>query len=248
MDANKPRCLFCNDIFEYKQNRKKECCSTECRVKYKRFQRKKWILEERINPTHSETLDKIKIRSEKVRTSSKKYIEKNKEKVKTTQKKWYEKNKDKRKKSMLKYRNENKTKIKKIRKKWGEKNKKHVNDYFVKKRRIDPNFKLAGILRTRINQCIKKSYKSSKSQELLGCTIQEAREHLEKQFKEGMTWENHGKYGWHIDHIIPCASFDLTDPEQQKKCFHYTNLQPLWAKENISKGCKNPMAENIEKL
>ncbi len=65
-----------------------------------------------------------------------------------------------------------------------------------------------------------------------------AREHLEKQFKEGMTWENHGLYGWHIDHIIPCASFDLTDLEQQKKCFHYTNLQPLWAKENLIKGVK----------
>jgi hypothetical protein len=50
-----------------------------------------------------------------------------------------------------------------------------------------------------------------------------------------MTWENHGKFGWHIDHIIPCASFDLTDLEQQKKCFHYTNFQPLWWRENILK-------------
>ena len=56
-------------------------------------------------------------------------------------------------------------------------------------------------------------------------------------FKTGMTRENHGKV-WHIDHIIPCASFDLTDPDQQKKCFHYTNLQPLWAKENLIKGVK----------
>ena len=82
------------------------------------------------------------------------------------------------------------------------------------------------------------SKKSDSTMNLLGCTIQEAREYLEKQFKEGMTWENHGHETWHIDHIIPCASFDLTDPEQQKKCFHYTNLQPLWAKENMSKGAK----------
>jgi hypothetical protein len=75
-----------------------------------------------------------------------------------------------------------------------------------------------------------------KTFDLLGCNISEAKEHLEKQFKEGMIWENHGTHGWHIDHIIPCASFDLTYPEQQKKCFHYTNLQPLWAKENMSKG------------
>ena len=89
-----------------------------------------------------------------------------------------------------------------------------------------------------MNKALKNNNKTSKSLELLGSTIQEAREHLEKQFKEGMTWDNHGHKGWHIDHIIPCASFDLTDPEQQKKCFHYTNLQPLWAKENISKGSK----------
>jgi hypothetical protein len=80
--------------------------------------------------------------------------------------------------------------------------------------------------------------KTKKTLELLGCSWQEARDHIQSQFKEGMTWENHGFYGWHIDHIIPCSSFDLTDLEQQKKCFHYTNLQPLWWKDNISKGSK----------
>ena len=74
--------------------------------------------------------------------------------------------------------------------------------------------------------------------ELLGTDIETARLHLENQFKENMSWDNHGNYGWHIDHIIPCASFDLTDIEQQKKCFNYTNLQPLWAKDNMSKGSK----------
>jgi hypothetical protein len=60
--------------------------------------------------------------------------------------------------------------------------------------------------------------------------------HLEAQFRDGMSWDNYGRYGWHIDHIIPCSSFDLTDTDQQRKCFHYTNLQPLWAHENLSKG------------
>ena len=61
----------------------------------------------------------------------------------------------------------------------------------------------------------------------------ELKAYLELQFTDGMTWENRGN--WHIDHIRPCASFDLTDPEQQKQCFHYTNLQPLWAADNLAK-------------
>ena len=66
----------------------------------------------------------------------------------------------------------------------------------------------------------------------------ELKEHLEKQFKEGMSWENYGFYGWHIDHILPLSSFDLTKAEEQKKAFHYTNLQPLSAKENLQKYSK----------
>ena len=70
---------------------------------------------------------------------------------------------------------------------------------------------------------------------MLGADANFVREHLEKQFKPGMSWANHTKDGWHIDHKIPCASFDLTKPEEQQKCFHYTNLQPLWARENLTK-------------
>jgi hypothetical protein len=95
-------------------------------------------------------------------------------------------------------------------------------------------------MRCRIRYALKpqNAVKSQKVSELLGCSIQEAMNHIESQFKERMTWDNYGFYGWHIDHIIPCASFDLTDPEQQKKCFHYTNIQPLWGHENFSKGSK----------
>ena len=71
------------------------------------------------------------------------------------------------------------------------------------------------------------------SSDLLGCSIQDARRYLEDQFTKGMSWENHGE--WHIDHRKPCASFDLTNVEEQRVCFHYTNLQPLWASENLSK-------------
>lgn len=80
------------------------------------------------------------------------------------------------------------------------------------------------------------STKSARTLELLGCSIEELRDYLEKQFSIGMTWENYGFRGWHIDHKKPCASFDLSIPEEQKKCFHFTNLQPLWMEDNFSKG------------
>jgi hypothetical protein len=93
-------------------------------------------------------------------------------------------------------------------------------------------------LHVRLYDAVKrqKGIKSAKTIELIGCQVDELLEHLGSQFTEGMTWENYGQ--WHIDHIRPCASFDLTDLEQQKICFHWTNLQPLWATDNIKKGSK----------
>jgi hypothetical protein len=74
--------------------------------------------------------------------------------------------------------------------------------------------------------------------DFLGCTRSFFVAHIESLFKEGMMWENYGKGGWEIDHIKPCISFDMTIEEEMLKCFHYTNLQPLWWRENISKGKK----------
>lgn len=106
--------------------------------------------------------------------------------------------------------------------------------------KTDPNFKLQFLLRQRIRKALKmgSGSKSLSTPELIGCSVVELKTYLESKFKEGMTWENHGVNGWHIDHIKPCASFDLTDPAQQKTCFHFTNQQPLWALDNLSKGCK----------
>jgi hypothetical protein len=109
-------------------------------------------------------------------------------------------------------------------------------------RQTDLNFRMLGNLRTRIYHAMKKDTKGKKTKELLGCSIQEFKIYLESKFREGMSWDNYGKYGWHIDHIIPCSSFDLKDIEQQKICFHYTNLQPLWAKDNLSKGNKSSIS------
>jgi hypothetical protein len=78
--------------------------------------------------------------------------------------------------------------------------------------------------------------KKNKTFDIVGCTPEFLKEHIEKQFKEGMSWDNYGFYGWHIDHIIPLSSAK-TDEELYKLC-HYSNLQPLWANENLSKGSK----------
>ncbi len=109
------------------------------------------------------------------------------------------------------------------------------------KRRLqnDIGFRLARNLRIRVSKAISGQAKSARTLELLGCSVENLKIHLEKQFVDNMSWDNYGK--WHIDHIKPCALFDMTKEEEQQACFHYTNLQPLWAKENISKGKKYPV-------
>lgn len=95
--------------------------------------------------------------------------------------------------------------------------------------------KLFKNVRSRIKTALKDNKKSVKTMELLGCSIEFLKGHLEQQFLSGMTWENHSKDGWHIDHIIECWRFDLSKPEEQRKCFHYSNLRPLWAIDNLSR-------------
>ena len=113
-------------------------------------------------------------------------------------------------------------------------------EYDRKRRATDPVYRATLAHRARIRKALINNSKSSSSTELTGCSIKQFRQNLESQFTEGMSWDNYGKRGWHIDHIIPCASFDLSDPAQQRACFHYTNQQPLWAKNNESKGDRIP--------
>lgn len=96
--------------------------------------------------------------------------------------------------------------------------------------------KLLATLRARIRVALTRAHarKALKSEALLGCSLEHARIHLERRFRDGMSWENHGKV-WHIDHIRPCCSFDLSKEEEQRACFNWTNLQPLLVAENIRK-------------
>jgi len=107
------------------------------------------------------------------------------------------------------------------------------------------NLRVSHVLRGRINTVLKGNKKSASTEELIGCTIEEFKRRFECLFIPGMTWDNHGagKNGkgmkeWHIDHIIPCCKFNLSKDEEQRKCFHYSNLQPLWASDNMKKGGK----------
>ncbi len=104
------------------------------------------------------------------------------------------------------------------------------------RRQMNIDYRIKINLRGRIYKAIKRNSKSESTLVLIGCSIEELKVYLSSMFVEGMSWDNYGK--WHIDHIIPCASFDLNDTEQQKRCFHYTNLQPLWAIDNIKKSNK----------
>ena len=195
-------------------------------------------------------------KKEKKKLSDKKYYENNKEKIllkikeyrlnnlkkiKLTNKKYYENNKEKINEKKKQYYLKNIEKIKKYSKEYNILNKdkisKYKNEWKLNKIKNDPTYKIKDNLRHRIYMALKGIVKSKRTIDLLGTSIDNLWIYLEKTFKPGMTKDNYGKV-WHVDHKIPCAAFDLTKPEEQAKCFHYTNLQALFAKENLSKGAK----------
>lgn len=96
-------------------------------------------------------------------------------------------------------------------------------------------YRIECICRARLHSALNGTSKHLSTVKLLGCSAKDLCIYIESKWATGMSWDNYGLRGWHIDHIRPCASFDPTDPEQQEACFHYTNLQPLWAKDNLSK-------------
>jgi hypothetical protein len=155
----------------------------------------------------------------------KNYCENNKHKLREYSKEWRSKNYDR---------------ATEYDKEYGRTHRKEKREYKKRKYYNDENYKIEQISRSRIVSALKR--KSTQKQyylfELIGCTIDELKKHIESQFKPGMTWKNWNHKTWHVDHIKPIASFDLTKPEEQKKAFHFSNLQPLWAEENLKKGAK----------
>lgn len=188
---------------------------------------------------------------------NKKYREKNKDKINKQQKTYYKKNKDKILAYQKIYREENKDKILAHQKVYSENNKDKINEYHIKYRKenmpkiVQKNkyrmanniqYRMMCYLRNRINKAIKKGQKAGSAVQDLGCSIEELKMSLESQFYshpktgEEMTWENYGRYGWHIDHILPLSFFNLTDREEFLVACHWSNLAPMWADENLGKG------------
>lgn len=118
-------------------------------------------------------------------------------------------------------------------------NKEHIHRQRKYRLYSNINARLAANLRTRLRNAVKYQQKAGSAVRDLGCTIEELNKHLESRFQEGMSWDNWSKSGWHIDHIRPLSGFDLTDIEELKEACHYTNLQPLWAQDNLKKSDKD---------
>lgn len=167
---------------------------------------------------------------EKIDKRRKEYAIENKERIKAVRLNYFSSEQYRKRKAEydIEYRKNNKEKIAEHKKRWELKNRNEIN------------FKIVRNLRRRIHHVIKDNYKSDSTIQLLGCTVEEFIKYLENQFTDGMTWENYGVDGWHIDHILPCSSFDLSIEENQRKCFHFSNMQPLWAIDNLKKSKKIP--------
>jgi hypothetical protein len=189
--------------------------------------------------------DKRKYREkyhDKVLKSSKKSYKKHRQKrlmeKKVEQQLYPEKMKQRRKEQYLKHREKRLLDVKEYAKNNKTKIRERQSKYTINRYHNDPVFKIKMNLSRRMRGLIKKDGK--KTVDLIGCSINFLKQYLESKFLENMSWSNYGRNGWHIDHILPCSSFNLKDSKQQKKCFHYTNLQPLWEVDNIRKSDKVP--------
>lgn len=171
------------------------------------------------------------------------YRKKNKRQLDEYDKRWKKANKEKINARRKELRLKNKEEINKKKREYYAKNKdkfkrdpEYYKNYYNNRYKNDPEFRIKVNLRNRLNMAIKKEIKSGSAIKNLGCSVGELKNYLESQFQTGMSWDNYGLHGWHIDHIKPLDSFDLTNPEEFKKACNYKNLQPLWAEDNLKKG------------
>ncbi len=176
--------------------------------------------------------------SKKQKDTMKKWRENNRDKIAQHAKNDYENNRLRINKYQKEYREKNRMKLSEYHKKWRRENLSKTREYIKNRRTNDIQFRLRGILRTRQTKALEGNYKTGSFVRDLGCTISELKFYIEGKFKDGMNWENYGHDSWHVDHIIPLSFFDLSDRQQFLKACHYSNLQPMWAIENLRKSKK----------
>jgi hypothetical protein len=239
------------DLFPKRYNRCKVCHSAKRKAKHKAYyeankEKKKAWREANKEELAAKKKAWYEANKEKVKAQKKAYREANKEKIEERDKVYREANKEKKSVYDQSYREANQEKVAANHKAYYEANKEKIQAYQRDNReRIrerergyyqKPAVKVRNSLASRLYKTLKRvnTKKMNNTLDMCGCTLGEVMNHLESQFAEGMSWDNYGE--WHIDHIRPCASFDMTKEEEQLECFHYTNLQPLWGVDNMSKG------------
>lgn len=216
----------------------KRCCTCKQNLPIENFCKRK-TTEDGLNYT-CRSCQTTQIRKSRNKDNNKRFNEyqkdykvRNRDKIKE----YYQKNKE----HFKIYSEQNKTKFREVAIKY----KPIRNKKLAERRKHDTGFKFLCIMRSRINTALRNNTKRSITTSLLCADVEFIWKHLEKQFRDGMTRENHGKV-WHIDHIIPCSFFDLNDPTEQKLAFHYGNLQPLYCHENQTKADIIPKNTNFK--
>lgn len=228
-DGFTPRCRACER--DISSTRRKE--DPEAGKRY--YEKNKETIRERVRAFSAAN-------RELIRECKKKTYERNKRAILDGQKEYYKKNREKIAERSKIYREKNRDKLLEQGRVYRLVNREKIHAAFAERYRTDPTYRIKQRFRNQVNKALKRAgaTKSKRSLALLGCTALELRAHIESHFAPGMTWENHGLFGWHVDHIRPLALFDLNDPTQQAIAFHYTNLQPLWWEDNLTKSAMTP--------
>jgi hypothetical protein len=230
-------CKEDKEVCEFSPDKsKKSGVSGQCRICKSIYDKKRYLMYS--DNFKKKSKDYYENNKEKVIITNKIWTENNSEKRKQIAKEWVKNNPSKHKESQKKYKLKNKTIIKIKSKVYNSENRDKQRLYEKQKRETDILFKLRSNVRSRLRMFLKSKNitKNNSTFNLVGCSPEFLKEHLEKQFVKEMSWDNYGIISWHIDHIKPLSS--AQNEEELKKLCHYTNLQPLWAKDNLEKSNK----------
>lgn len=241
MQAGLKRCNCCHEIkslegfsFHISKISGKKCYSFACKkcaaaraLRYKTENPDK--VRESRKKTYAKHRDKMLLRSAKYHRTAK---------ARAKQRDWERRNREKVNFKSKLYRLSHKEKRREIAVAYRQR----LNKRQKERKLDDPNYRIKCSLRNRFWQSLKLQHgiKQCSFDEYIGCALSELRDHIESLWRDGMSWDNYGKGDgkWNIDHIIPCDDFDLTQRDEQLRCYHYSNLQPMWAIENARKGNK----------